>query len=311
MRQSVHFADRLMAAVDQKGAPICVGIDPVLEKLPDELWAGNAGADPDIDANQAVEAICRWVTGIYEAVAPYAACVKLQSACFERYMWPGVEAFHRLIDEAAEYDLLVINDAKRGDIGVSAAHYAAGCLSNSPLTGLGKIVGPDAITINSYLGSDSIEPFVEVAGREGKGLFALVRTSNPGSDELQTLPLADGRAVVDAVAQMIAKLGAAEEYIGECGYSLLGAVVGATKAEDAARLRDLMPQQIFLVPGFGAQGGSADDVRACFKQDGTGALITASRSIIYAHQKAPDVDWRTAVGDAAKLMNEQIREIIS
>jgi orotidine-5'-phosphate decarboxylase len=209
--------------------------------------------------------------------------------------------------------LIVIGDAKRGDIGISSEHYAAGCLEDTAFADFGPLPGPDALTINSYLGADAIAPFVTSAARGHKGLFALVRTSNPDSDAIQSLALADGRCVADAVAQTVAAAGDADALIGRCGYSLLGAVVGATKPADAAILRKLMPHQIFLVPGYGAQGGTADDVKACFNEDGRGAqgaLITASRSVIFAHEQRDDVPWQQAVADAAADLNRQIAAIL-
>ncbi len=291
-----HFADRLFEAVKEKGSPVCVGIDPVLERLPLSLQKGDA-----------VDGITQFTQGVLHAVAEHVPCVKFQSACFERYHWRGVEAYHRLIHEAKQLGLIVIADAKRGDIGISAAHYAAGCLSDIDLGDGETLLGPDALTINSYLGGDSIEPFIEVAASQGKGLFVLVRTSNPGGDQLQALALAEGGQVVDQVAGMVAKLG--ESHLGEGGLSLLGSVVGATKVADAARLRAMMPQQIFLVPGFGAQGGSADDVKVCFCADGTGAIITASRSVLYPFDPA-DENWTQAVAAAALDLNQQIATVL-
>jgi orotidine-5'-phosphate decarboxylase len=206
--------------------------------------------------------------------------------------------------------LLVIGDAKRGDIGASSAHYAAGNFADTHYEDLGELPGPDALTVNSYLGGDGLQPFLTTARDQGKGLFALVRTSNPGGDALQRLPLADGRSVAEAVADMIAQLGDEEGCVGQGGYSLLGAVVGATQAEDAVELRRRMPRQIFLVPGFGAQGGGADDVRACFNADQGGAIITASRSILYAWEKDSGGDWIKAVEQAAQEMKQQIAAIL-
>lgn len=274
----------------------------MLGKLPKQLIDG---IDPT-SLEAAVEAIYAYSSGVLAAVAPHVPCVKLQSACFERYLWPGVEAYHRLIDEAREMGLMVIGDAKRGDIGISAEHYAAGCLSDPVFEDMGELAGPDALTINGYLGKDSIEPFVDAAKKQGKGLFVLVRTSNPGGDALQSLMLADGRPVSDAVAHMVADMGDTDGNLGDSGYSLLGAVVGATKPADAIRLRQIMPKQIFLVPGYGAQGGGVKDVLPCFNTDGEGALITASRSVLYAFAKTPDADWRTAVSEAALEMNKEV-----
>ncbi len=290
---TTHFADRLHEACRDKGAPICVGLDPVFDRLPDELRQ-NAGDDP---AKQvaAVELFC---AAVLDAVADHAPCVKIQAACFERYHTIGFGAMFNTIAAAKQRGMLVILDAKRGDIGTSAAHYAAGLLAGPD--------SADALTVNSYLGADSLQPFMDVAAREGKGLFALVRTSNPGGDALQGLALKDGRTVAEAVADMVADVGGEQAYVSESGYSLLGAVVGATKPDDAATLRRSMWRQVFLVPGFGAQGGTAEDVKACFHDDGSGAIITASRSVIYAYEKNNAGPWREAVAAAAGELHQQI-----
>lgn len=304
-----HFADRLLDQCDRKGAPICVGIDPVLNRLPASLLRehGVRTGEP-VNAASAVAAFRAFVSGVFSAVAPHVPCVKVQSACYERYLWPGVEAYHHAVREARGLGLVVVGDAKRGDIGVSAEHYAAGCLADASFTDLHAPPGPDALTINPYFGDDGVKPFVNAAAPAGKGLFALVRTSNPGGDAIQGLALSDGRSVAEAVGAHVAQLGAAT--VGRRGYSLLGAVVGATKPRDAARLREVMPQQIFLVPGFGAQGGSADDVRPCFRADGTGALITASRSVLFAYEKPATDDWRGAIELAAIDMKRQVSQIL-
>jgi orotidine-5'-phosphate decarboxylase len=229
------------------------------------------------------------------AVAPHVPAVKLQSACFERYRAPGVALLFELIAEAARRDLVVILDQKRGDIGTSAAHYAAAAFGPAA----SDDAAPDWITINSYLGADGMRPFL----CSGRGAFALVRTSNPGGDAVQDLRLDDGRTVSQAVADLVASVGS--ETVGIRGYSNLGAVVGATRPEAAAALRARMPQQILLVPGFGAQGGTIDDVLPCFRPDGAGAVVTASRSVLYAF-KADDPGWATAVGDAAAALAEQV-----
>ncbi|MCE9590817.1 MAG: orotidine-5'-phosphate decarboxylase [Planctomycetes bacterium] len=299
-----HFADRLVAACKAKGSPVCVGIDPVWDRLPAAIREGR-------DARKARDVVAGFdlfVRGVLDAVAPHVPCVKFQSACFERYLWPGVESYHRLAEHALRLGLIVIGDAKRGDIGISAEHYAAGCLGDPSFSDIEGKRGPDALTINPYFGKDGVEPFVELAKKQGKGLFALVRTSNPGGDAIQSQMLANGRSVAEVVAQVVASLG--ESAVGKSGYSLLGAVVGATKPRDAQRLRELMPRQIFLVPGFGAQGGSADDVRACFKSDGAGAIITASRSVLFAYDKDTSRSWQSAVEAAAKKMKDEVAAII-
>lgn len=283
-----HFADRLLDACKTKGAPVCVGLDPVLDRLPDRIDR----ADP-------VKAIELFCLGVIDAVAEVVPAVKPQSACFERYGAKGVAVYHNVVAHAKKAGLVVVGDAKRGDIGTSSAHYAAGLLADP--------YGCDTLTVNGYLGGDGIEPFQQVAAEQGKGLFVLVRTSNPGGDAIQSLPLADGRTVSEAVGDVVAALGAS--CVGESGYSNIGMVVGATKPEDAIKLRDRYPQQLFLVPGFGAQGGGADDVRACFKPDATGALITASRSVIYAFEPS-DSNWQRAVAVAAEQLRNEIAAIL-
>ena len=288
-----HFADRFLKAAREKGAPVCVGLDPVLERLPDE-----------VPGNTALARIESWCLGILDAVAEHVPAVKPQLACFERYGSAGFAVYERLVDRARALGLIVIADAKRGDIGLSSAHYAAGFFESGHPA--------DALTVNAYLGADGLEPFADAAAKAGAGLFALVRTSNPGGDALQSLHLADRRTVSQVVGQIVAELGAQKpEYIGESGYSLLGAVVGATKPDDAMRLRQLMPHQLFLVPGFGAQGGDAHDVKACFNPDQTGAIITASRSIIYAHNHHPNQPWQSSVATAAQDFNQQIKAILN
>lgn len=288
-----HAADRLMASCRTKGAPVCVGLDPVVSKLPDVL----GGLDP-------VAAIEKFCMEVIDAVAEHVPAIKPQIACFERYGSGGYAVYERVVTAGREAGLFVIGDAKRGDIGTSSAHYASGLLVGEE----DGAVGCDALTVNSYLGGDGLEPFVRAAAATGRGLFALVRTSNPGGNKLQGARLEDGRTVAESVADLVADMGCG--HLGEQGYSLLGAVVGATQPRDAASLRQRMPQQIFLVPGFGAQGGSADDVRACFKPDGTGALVTASRSVIYAYNPA-DTDWPDAVAAAAVDLGRQIREVLA
>lgn len=285
-----HFADRLLEQCRAKDAPVCVGLDPVLERLPASIDRSNPA--------EAIEQFCR---GVIDAVGPFVPAVKPQSACFERYGGAGVEVFHRVVQYAKSAGLIVVSDAKRGDIGTSSAHYAAGLLADD--------TGCDALTVNGYLGGDGLEPFMDVAERDGRGLFVLVRTSNPGGDAVQTLRLADGRTVAEAVGDVVAELGA--RCVGASGYSNVGMVVGATKPADAKALRDRYPQQLFLVPGYGAQGGGAEDVRACFKPDGTGALITASRSVIYPGTAGDHAAWQDAVGEAARRLRDDVAGILS
>jgi orotidine-5'-phosphate decarboxylase len=279
-----HAADRLLARIEAAGAPVCVGLDPVAEKLP-------AALRPAAGDDAAARAIEAFSCGVVDAVAGIVPAVKVQAACFERHGPAGVAALARVLAHArAASGLEVILDFKRGDIGISADHYAASARS---------AFAADWTTVSAYLGADSLSPFVGA----GHGAFALVRTSNPSGDAVQSLRLADGRTVAEAVADLVAGVGAAS--VGASGFSALGAVVGATKRADAAALRARMPQQIFLVPGFGAQGGGVDDVLPCFRADGRGALVTASRSVIYAFAPG-DASWQDAVRRAAEELRAQI-----
>ncbi len=198
------FADRLLDAIDAKGSPICVGIDPVYEQLPDAV-AGPAQERDANDAEAALDAIFEFTTAVLRAVAPHVPVVKFQSAYFERYLWDGVEAYYSLIAEAKDLGLLVIGDVKRGDIGSTSAAYAAAHLGAVPFEET-EAATPDAITINPMLGLDAIDPFVKVARDEGKGLFVLVRTSNPGSADFQDVRLADGRTWSELVADRLAPI---------------------------------------------------------------------------------------------------------
>lgn len=279
-----RFADRLAAAIAAKGTPACVGLDPVLERLPAAVRARHT------EPVAAIDEFCR---GVLRAVAPHVPVVKFQSACFERYGGAGVTLLEQLSRQARSLGLLVLLDAKRGDIGISAEHYGAACLH----------AGADAVTVNGYLGPSTVEPYL----RAGLGVFVLVRTSNPDSDMVQAVRLADGRSVAELMADQVAALG--DPWMGSGGYSDVGAVVGATKAADGKALRARMPRQVFLVPGYGAQGGTAEDVRALLDGRGGGVLVTASRSIIYAFE--PDrADWAVAVGLAAGRLGVEIGRIV-
>lgn len=278
------FPDRLLASIRRVGAPTCVGLDPVLEKLPAAVRAEHW------EPVAAIRAFCH---GVIRACAPHAAAVKFQSACFERYGGAGVTLLHHLINEAAGLGLTVVLDAKRGDIGVTADHYAAAVVG----------LGAHAVTVNAYLGPSTVEPYLAA----GLGVFVLVRTSNPDSDAVQSPKLADGRTVAEMMADQVAALG--ERFVGACGLSSVGAVVGATKAEDSRALRARMRKQIFLVPGYGAQGGTAADIRAMLDErkgtDGT-ILVAASRSVIYPGGEGA---WESLVGKAAEQFRSDLKEL--
>lgn len=306
-RMSDHFADRLLAAIEKKQSPICVGIDPILEMLPPEVAAE---AQRDLDSPEAaIDAIFAFVTRILRIVAPLVPVVKFQSAYFEKYLSEGVEAYYSLIQEAHELGLLVIGDVKRGDIGSTASAYAAAHLIPAEFDGAEENATPDAITVNPMLGLDTLDPFIKAAGEFDKGLFVLVRTSNPGSAALQDAKLADGRTWSEMLADSLAPL--AEQTRGTSGYSYIGAVVGATQPHTIQSLRQRLPNSIFLLPGYGAQGATAEMSRAAFV-DGKGAIISASRSILYAHRtpKYASEKWETSVKRAVREMRQEIESIL-
>lgn len=319
--QTVLFGDRVDAAVREKKSVAVVGIDPTLALLPPSLAARAASG-----TEGTYSALSEFCLGVVMAVADLVPAVKPNIAFFEAFGLHGLSIYKSVCLAAADAGLLVIGDVKRGDIGSTAAAYAAGLL-DSPRVNLrnvanpadnkkfqaevGVLLGPhDALTLNPYLGSDSIQPFVERGGGRGQGFFVLVKTSNPSSAELQDLKLADGGTVAEHVARLVAGWGAALK--GKSGLSAVGAVVGATHPTELARYRELMPDAPFLIPGFGAQGGAADDVVPAFRADGGGALVNASRSILQAWKKenAPD-DWQGATRRAAMDMNGQLRDALS
>jgi orotidine-5'-phosphate decarboxylase len=305
------FADRLIEAIEAKGSPICVGIDPVYEMLPDAI-AGPAARRNANDAEAAIDAIFDFTIQVLRIVAPLVPVVKFQSAYFERYLWEGVEAYYDLVQEAKELGLLVIGDVKRGDIGSTSAAYAAAHLSDPPFDQTEERTAPDAITVNPMLGMDSLEPFIKTAQDDGKGLFVLVRTSNPGSATMQDAKLEDGRTWSEMLADQLRPIAAKEGLIGDRGFSSIGAVVGATQAHTMESLRKRLPQSIFLLPGYGTQGATAEMTNAAFVE-GQGAIVSASRSILYAHRQpeyAGTENWKQCVEQATIELHKAVRDIV-
>lgn len=287
-----NFADQLIEAIKKKGNPICVGLDPRLEQIPDFLLA-KIQKDSDLSPTEmAATALLEFNKGIIDAVADLVPVVKPQIAFYEIYGADGIRAYQQTLKYAKEKGVLTIADAKRNDIGSTAAAYAQSFLGEVEIfPGTeNEVVAPifdaDSLTINAYLGWDGVRPFVEECEKYDRGLFVLVKTSNKSSGDLQDLVMDDGRAVYEIMGHYVDSWGA--DYIGESGYSLIGAVVGATYPEEAKKLRRIMPNSIFLVPGYGAQGGGAEDVAPCFNADGLGAIINSSRGIIFAYEKMED-----------------------
>jgi len=309
------FGDRLLAAIEAKRAPACVGLDPVLERLPQGIRP-DAPVGEDMAPAAAAAALEEFCLGVVEVIAALVPVVKVNIAFFERYHAPGVDAYYRVVQAAQQAGLLVIGDVKRADIGHSTTQYALAQLA--PLEGAPVRAGatPDAVTVSPYLGYDAIAPFVEIARAHGRGMFVLVQTSNPSAVELQGLIMDDGRPFCVRVAELVQEWAQQDGLIGVSGYSAIGAVVSPGAAADTAQVRAAMPNCIFLVPGFGAQGRSADDVRVCFKPDGQGALVTASRSVIYAYEaestlSACEGDWRRCVEAGAREFVEALRRATS
>ncbi|MCL2646279.1 MAG: orotidine-5'-phosphate decarboxylase [Phycisphaerales bacterium] len=309
LKMNLNFADRLLAAIDEKKTPLIVGLDPVYENLPPAI-TGHRELNDDQDLEVAVDAILEYCTRLLKVVAPLVPAVKINSAFFEQYYWYGMEAFHALVQEAAAHGLIVINDAKRADIGNTSERYASATLADPGFASMDDTVGADAVTVNPYMGSDSLAPFIKTAKEFNKGLFVLVRTSNPGAAEIQDANLSDGNPVYQHVGKLVAKWGA--EMIGVRGYSSIGAVVGATNPGQLAALRWLLPQTLFLVPGYGAQGGTAADIAKAFKADKTGAIINSSRAIIYAHKSSQyaGMDWQKAVELATLAAKTEIAQAL-
>jgi len=288
-----HFADRLADAVERKRSQLVVGLDPRLELIPVEVRG-----DAHLSRGQAADAVRRYCCGIVDAVCPSVVAVKPQLAFFEALGADGFRAFEEVCAYARAAGLLVIADAKRGDIGSTARAYSAAYVEGQD----GREPVADAVTVNPYLGRDSVEPFLHAARRQGAGVFCLVKTSNVGSADVQDAVLTDGRQVWQHVAALVAEWG--EDVVGERGMSNVGAVVGATYPRAVGEARRLMPQAVLLLPGVGAQGATPADVARAFTSGPASALVSASRSVIYAY-RAGRADWRTVAGaEAARLRNE-------
>ena len=284
------FIDRLIESIIQKKCPCAVGLDTLPEYAPAGIRKScGAGASRQETGGDSVkasagqeatcaEAVMRFNFAIIDAVYDVVPAVKPQLAYYERLGYWGMYAFWETVAYARRKGLLVIADGKRGDIGPTASAYAEAFLGESD--GAPGVGSADALTVNPYLGEDSVAPFIELCRSHGKGLFALVKTSNASSGDIQDLELADGRKLYDAVAALVERWG--EGLVGSYGYSSVGAVVGATFPSQALELRKAMRRSYFLVPGYGAQGGSAQDAASAFDQSGLGAIVSASRSILCA-----------------------------
>ncbi len=306
---SSNFADRLLEGIKSKGSPIAVGLDPQYSRLPVSIRE-NKELNDELDTESAIDAIFDFSTKVLRIVAPHVAAVKLNIAFFEKYFWEGIESYYSLVEEADDLGLEIIGDVKRADIPATNEVYARAHLANPDFTNMEDLLAPDAVTVNPYFGIEALRPFIDIAVEQGKGIFVVCRSSNPEAVEIQDFAGPNGKKLYEHVAELIAKVAGEPRLIGTHGYSCLGAVVGATDPEGAKRLREVMPNCLFLVPGYGTQGGTAAAAKACFKNDGTGALVTATRSIIYAYELDKYKDcptWEKAIEQAVIDMKEQIK----
>ncbi|MCI8838299.1 MAG: orotidine-5'-phosphate decarboxylase [Hungatella sp.] len=272
---------QLIEKIQKTKAPVCVGLDPMLSYIPDHI-VKKALEEYGETLEGAAEAVWQFNREIIDHTFDLIPAVKPQIAMYEQFGLEGLAVYKRTVDYCREKGLIVIGDVKRGDIGSTSAAYAAGHLGrvqvgSSSLSGLGA----DFITVNPYLGTDGVKPFVDVCKKEDKGIFVLVKTSNPSSGEFQDR-LIDGRPLYELVAEKVTEWG---QDTMDGSYSNVGAVVGATYPEMSRILRKLMPNTYFLVPGYGAQGGTAEDLRHCFNDDGLGAVVNSSRGIIAAYRQ--------------------------
>jgi orotidine-5'-phosphate decarboxylase len=305
-----HYASRLHAAVLSKGTPALVGLDPRLDWLPPDVLA-HARELHDDPAAQAAAAFEEFCVRMIDVVAPLVPAVKPQAAFFEELGPDGCLALSRVIRYARQAGLIVICDAKRGDIGTTAEAYA-----RAYLAGADPLAAPwqaDALTVNPYLGRDTLEPFVKVAVERGAGIYVLVKTSNPGSASFQD-QVAGGTTIYRHVAGVVEELAAETA---EAGFGCVGAVVGATYPQELVELRAAMPHVPLLVPGYGSQGGAASDVGAAFLPTGLGALVNNSRGINFAYRSAPYNEqfgpgkWEAATEAATRRMIADLAEFTS
>jgi orotidine-5'-phosphate decarboxylase len=290
-----HFADRLVAALRAKGNAVCVGFDPRWESLPQAIRQRHGHDSLDAVA-AAYEDFC---TRVLDLVAPLVAVVKPQSAFFEACGPAGLAVLQRLLRNARERGLVTILDGKRNDIASTAAAYADAAFGGVGIAGTTHPVwDADALTVNPYLGRDAVEPFLQSARRSGRGVFVLVRTSNPGAGLFQDLD-GGGEPLFLHVGRAVNAWAA--ENLGACGFGDVGAVVGATHPRELARLRQALPNTFFLVPGFGAQGGTAADIAAAVRADGLGAVVNNSRGLLFPfHPDEPQ--WEARVEAATREM---------
>ena len=303
--------DRLIDAIAKTGNPTVAGLDPKLDYIPDFI-VQEAFREYGETLEGAAAAVLAYNRGLIDALCGTVPAVKPQAAYYERLGWPGVKALAETIAYAKGKGMFVITDGKRNDIGATMEAYAAAHLGRVKVGDtLCEPFGGDALTVNGYLGSDGIQPLLTVCRERDAGIFVLVKTSNPGSGELQDLKLSDGRTIYEAMGELNESIAAGTQ--GKYGFTMAGAVTGATYPEQIQELRARLPHTFFLVPGYGAQGGTAEDVQYAFDANGHGAIVNSSRGIMCAWQKTGQngLDYQQAARDAALAMREDICRYIT
>ena len=306
------FIDALIEKIEEKKSPICVGLDTILDYVP-EFLVKESFKKEGKNLEGAARAIWKFNKEIIKNIKDMVPAVKLQLACYEMYGIDGIKVFHKTCRFARENGLLVIADGKRNDIGSSASFYAEAYLGK---TSLGEGIEQeafcvDALTVNPYLGEDGIKPFVDTCSKTGKGIFVLVKTSNKSSGQIQDLQVTRGGLVYERVGDLVKELG--NQLVGKHGYSSVGAVVGATYPEQGKALRENLKHTFFLVPGFGAQGAGVKDIKPLFDDKGRGAIINASRSVMLAYRNEKysksfeEVDFAKASRAEVLSMKEQLK----
>lgn len=300
--------DRLQQAIIRTKNPTVAGLDARLEYVPQPM-IDRAIAQYGETRKAAAEAIFAFNCGLIDALCDIVPAVKPQAAYYELLGWEGMEMLERTIRYAKEKGMYVIADVKRGDIGATASAYAEGWLGKTVVGGAQlPCFDADCVTVNGYMGADAVNPFLKIANQEDKALFVLVRTSNPSAVDLQDLEIGGGK-IYDVMGTLAAKWG--EGYLDGYGYNRVGAVVGATWPEQLAQLREALPHTFLLVPGYGAQGGTAEDVRFAFDEKGHGAIVNSSRGIMCAWKKTGNAgaDYQDAARAAALEMRDAITAI--
>ncbi len=302
--------DRLIAKIIETKNPTVAGLDPKLDYIPQYIRE-ESYAKYGKNLEGAADALLTFNKALIDALCDIVPAVKPQAAYYEMYGFYGVKALYETITYAKEKGMFVITDAKRNDIGTTMEAYANAHLGKTDVEGVKfEAFGADALTVNGYLGTDGIKPLLKICEEDDKGIFVLVKTSNPSSGELQDKELADGKSVYAAMGEMCESWGS--ELVGKYGYSAVGSVVGATYPEQLEELRKAMPHTFFLVPGYGAQGGGAKDVAPAFDENGIGAIINSSRGIMCAYKKegCDEKDFAAAARREAIRMRDDINSVI-